>query len=553
MACGAVAAVAVGAGSPGCYSAGSGTAPSTTNFYYPVGLVVSPDGRALYAVNSDFDLQYSGGTAQSFDLGQIRRDVLKTIANPSDPSLPFVYPGQMNVDAGACTSSTPPLYTPNGTGSRLQVGEVCSPPMQPVAYLKDSVVLGAFATDLLLSHGTRLFAPVRGDASVTWWDVDTAGADPFTLNCGVRVDDRCDDAHHAGTNSFEPNNTRNLTLPGEPFGIAESRDHTALAVTSQTQAVASLLSTGFDGVSFSTTPALQYILGNVPNGGIGMAAVPHPFENAQGQTVCPPGVVCPNPAFLLTNDTKPEMDLLRYYPDMGDPGTGSSFSRPFLVEENTFQLTLNMMGVDQRGLAIDDTPRRACKAAVSPTDPNATALLNQCELTPDRVFASSRSPPSLLLGQMGATQENGSFDPDALSFFGSVPLSLGPSKAFLAPVIDAAGNYALRVFIVCFDDDAVFVYDPDTQTVENILPVGEGPYALAFDPFDWDDVAAKRPAPLPDATGLRPYRFAYLASFTESYVQILDLDGSRADKTTYENVVFTLGTPTLPLGTEGQQ
>ena len=48
-----------------------------------------------------------------------------------------------------------------------------------------------------------------------------------------------------------------------------------------------------------------------------MAAVPHPFENADGQTVCPPGVVCPNPAFLLTNDTKPEMDLLRYYPDRG--------------------------------------------------------------------------------------------------------------------------------------------------------------------------------------------------------------------------------------------
>ena len=553
MACGAVA--VAGLAAPGCYSAGGGSAPPTSNFYYPVGLVVSPDGRALYAVNSDFDLQYSGGTIQSFDLGQIRGDVVKTIANPGDPSLPFVYPGQASPGAGAaCRSGNVPIAIPDGTGYRLPVGEVCSPPMKPTAYQKDSVVLGAFATDLILSHGTRLFAPVRGDASITWWDVDTAGADPFTLNCGLRVDGRCDEAHHAGSNPFEPGNTRNLTLPGEPFGIAESRDHTALAVTHQTEALASLLDTGFDGVAFSTTPSLQYVLDSVPNGGIGMAAVPHPYENSEGQSVCPAGVVCPNPAFLLTNDTKPEMDLLRYYPDRGDPGTGSSYSRPFLVEEQTFQLTLNMQGIDQRGLAIDDTPRRACKAAVSLTDPDAAALFAQCELTPDRVFASSRSPPSLLLGQMGATQENGSFDPDQLSFFGSVPLSLGPSKAFLAPIIDANGNYALRVFIVCFDDNAVFVYDPDTQSVENILQVGEGPYALAFDPFDWDDVAAKRPAPAQDpTTGLRPYRFAYLASFTESYVQILDLDGSQADKTTYENIVFTLGAPTLPLGTEGQQ
>ncbi len=508
----------------------------------------------MYVVNSDFDLQFSGGTAQSLDLTRIRQDVVKTIANPGDPSLPFVYPGQAGPDAGAgCHSGNPPTTIPNGTGYRLPIGEVCSPPMLEAAYLRDSVVLGAFATDLLLSHGTRLFAPVRGDASITWWDVDTAGADPFTLNCGVRVDGRCDAAHHAGNDAYEPGNTRNLVLPGEPFGIAESRDHTALAVTHQTEALASLLTTGFDGASFSTTPALQYVLSNVPNGGIGMAAVPHPFENAQGQSVCPAGVVCPNPAFLLTNDTKPEMDLLRYYPDRGDPGTGSSYSRPFLVQENTFQLTLNMMGIDQRGLAIDDSPRRACRAAVSATDPNATLLTQQCELTPDRVFATSRSPPSLLIGQMGATQQNGAFDPDALSFSGSVPLSVGPSKAFLAPIIDGNGNYALRVFIVCFDDDVVFVYDPDTQSVENILQVGEGPYALAFDPFDWDDVAAKRPAPAADATGLRPYRFAYLASFTESYVQILDLDGSQADKSTYQNIVFTLGAPTLPLGTEGQQ
>ena len=63
---------------------------------------------------------------------------------------------------------------------------------------------------------------------------------------------------------------------------------------------------------------------------------------------------------------------------------------------------------------------------------------------------------------------------------------------------------------------------------------------------------ATRPGPRPDH-GFASLPLRLPRELTESYVQILDLDGSQADKTTYENIVFTLGAPTLPLGTEGQQ
>jgi hypothetical protein len=503
-------------------------------------------------VNSDFDLQYSGGVLQSFNLAQLRKDVVTAIADPTSASLPFVRPGDRLINPGACRNGDVPLYASDGTG-RQPLGQTCSPPMMPQAYQKDAAVLGAFATDLVLSHGTRLFLPVRGDGSLTWADVDTAGADPYTLHCGTRDDqDRCDAAHHAGNNPNEPGNTRLLTMPGEPFGIAESRDHTAVAITHQSTGETSLFTTGFDGTSFSTTPALQFIVENLPVSGIGIAAVPHPYETTNGTSACPANMSCPNPSFLETNHSAPEIDLLRYYADEGVSGGTSSLARPFLVEENKFDLTLNTTGNDQRGIAIDASPRSACRQAVDTTSATAAADLRACELLPARVFVASRTPAALLLGEMGnaGTNNNQAYDADSLVFYGSVPLSYGPSKVYLGPIIDATGRYALRVFVVCFDDNAIFVYDPDSQQVENIIHVGPGPYAIAFDPFNWDDVAARKLAPAADATGLRSYRFAYVASFTDSFVQILDLDGGQTDKSTYQQIVYTLGSPTQPRGSD---
>src|ERR1700722_12048162 len=63
-----------------CYSTGNGTQPPPESFYFPVGLVVSRGGNVLYVVNSDFDLQWNGGTIQSYDLDQIRVDSATMVA-----------------------------------------------------------------------------------------------------------------------------------------------------------------------------------------------------------------------------------------------------------------------------------------------------------------------------------------------------------------------------------------------------------------------------------------------------------------------------------------
>jgi hypothetical protein len=672
--------VAAGASllSPACYLSGAGgTDPPTETFYFPVGLAVSAGGNVLYVANSDFDLQYNGGTLQSYDLYRLRHDTAELIGanfltpSSADPNCQSTLESallQCNLVASDGSTHTtkaveqeingeihifPQIeqWQPNcqntpsisqTNGSRLLFGDACSPPVDSTAYIKTSTIIGAFATDLQLSlDGTRLFSPVRGNATLTWAEVDPdnasyippesgqdAGADagldwpspnwpgagltpsagqnapdPFTFYCGGA---RCDSAHETGAVPTLAD-TRAVTLPGEPFAMAQTEDGTAVVITHQTSPQTSVLLTGISacldngaspapacfpvgasatsaaggvspdaapfvgaGTASATDPSMQFVLSGVPIGGDGIVAVPHDLDSPVPRCeLVGYQAPCVRPAFLETSHSAAELDLIRYYND-----DGSSLLRPFLVREVPYALAVNSGGSDSRGIVIDDTPRRACKA-----QPGAVA--SQCAQLPARVFFASRTPPSLVLGEIGETSANGdgSFDPDRLVITGSVPLQFGPSRVYLAPIVDATGRYALRVFVACFDSNEIFVYDPEAGVIENTIATGPGPFAMAFDPFSLDDVAqnnvvkadprqsdpdlkANTGIDVSSAAGgpasLKRYRFAYVASFTYSYVQVIDLDDSvfepcpgdptESCNVTFERPVFSLGQPIAPKG-----
>jgi hypothetical protein len=570
-----------------CYSTGDGTPPPTNQFYFPVGLQVSNGGTVLYAVNSDFDLQYNGGTLQAYDLRLIREHAARIIANPRDPEVPLARPS--DATDNPCTGD-PPVYRDDGSGLRQPLGETCAPPVRSDFYVRSSAVLGAFATDLVLSlppaelvpqapsHvdvpvGTRafdrLFVPVRGNASVTWASVprdtpDSVDPGRFAIVCGQGGDGRCDKSHQAGVDRNERGNTRHITMPGEPFGIAMSEDGESLVVTHQSDTKTSLFATGLSRTQNGTTvddadpPSLSFVLDGVPFGGVGVTAVPHDRDAFD------PAEPFPRPAFLETTRAAPEVDLLRRYPDSAagvGNDDGSSLRRPFLDREAAFPILPSAGGTDSRGIVIDPTPRLACKAAVTGVDPakgrtqaDVDADLQACARKPARVFIANRTPASLLVGTVGGIGADGvTYDPDALSLHDEIPLSAGPSRLYLAPIVDRDGALALRVFAVCFDSATIFIYDPDSFQLENVVRVAPGPFAMAFDPFTLEDVALHKQVPLdprePVERPLRRYRFAYVASFTQSYVQLLDLDDAQADRSTFERVVFTLGQPTNPKGT----
>ena len=176
---------------PACVSPGEGPSPDSGEMYFPVGLAISPGGHTLYVANSDFDLQYNGGTILALDLDRIRKNVSQ-ISDPDNP-------------CGGLASNDESLLYP-GPCSPISLA---NPPDGQGSLVAASVEIGAFATDVLVvarpeeqGPGTRVFVPVRGDPSVTWMDVedDRFVDGPFTrsLDCGG---DRCDLQHRAGRGS----------------------------------------------------------------------------------------------------------------------------------------------------------------------------------------------------------------------------------------------------------------------------------------------------------------------------------------------------------------
>jgi hypothetical protein len=512
-----------------CYSTQAGVEPPTDRLYFPTGVAVSADGNRLYAVNSNFDLQYDGATLQVFDLA-----LLRLAAN-----------AQAAAASGPCVSG---LVGGLGLRAGPIIGDPCFAPSS--VFVRNHRLVGAFATDLLIQQqgpNARLFMPVRGNASVTWVDTPNTG-EPFALNCGGGV--RCDGAHLAGTNPDEPGNSRRITLPGEPFGASFSSDSRWLGITHQTGTQTSLLATG----SASAPPSLQFVIDEIPAGGTSITAVPHdPDAFADG--------IAPRPAFLQTSRSSAQIALLRLFSD-DTQAANSSLARPFLVRENVIPVTGNASGRDSRGVVIDASPRTECKARIgSGKTPAELALAKrQCARKPARLFIANRSPASLLIGEVGdaLSSDTERYNADSVRILESIPLTSGPSRLFLAPIVDRDGRYAMRVFITCFDSATLFIYDPDARAIESTVRVGLGPFSMSFDPFNVEGAAAHDEVPQKTLSATfngqtanfteRAYRYAYLASFTTSTVQVIDLDRSRADSQTFERIVVGLGEPQLPKG-----
>lgn len=481
------AAFAVG---PACVSPGEGPSPDPGEMYFPVGLAISPGGHTLYVANSDFDLQFNGGTVIALDLDRIR-DNVPPVADPQAPGHP----------CGSLARNDENLLYP-GPCSPIRLD---NPPDGRGSLVGDSVEIGAFATDILMvakpdGPGTRLFVPVRGDPSVTWMDVedDRYVEPPFTrsLNCGG---DRCDQQHRAGEDP--ESNLRRAVLPPEPYGLAATEAGDAVVVTHQTSGSVSLVSNDWDDI-----PRLQFVSGGFPLGGVGIAPLPVPaYVRAKG--------IDYQPGFLATFRAAPEVDLVRYYDD-----EDAAPARPFVVRAGAVGITVNASGVDSRGIAVDATERRACEAGCDGDE----VCLQSCAAVPADVYIANRTPPSLLVGETRSNVSPTGSD-DLITIYDSVPLAFGASRVAFGNVVNREGELEPRVFISCFDARYLFIYDPVSRRIDGQVRTGRGPHAIAIDPVE-------------------PY--LYVAHFTDSYIGVVDLD--QRNTLTYPSIVATVGVPVPP-------
>lgn len=605
----------------GCYYNEPGLSPPLEQFYYPTGLAVSPGRNALYVANSDFDLQYNGGTVDVLDLVATRATLTAILTGPEDSAGHKINNGvrgstctQPGALPAAClspvcnsipvSSSTTPNETacmsasdctsgncvlgPNGqngtckacnvnadcvmsgycdTGTHacmlaVETNTILSPsactPLAPAfkqaqpGQTYGYGVVGAFASGAVLARDQsasyeRLFVPVRGDPSITWFDVfdDTSGVgngqDRLKLDCGQTASNpRCDDEHRLGVDPYD--NFRDLTLPVQPVGLDVSSDGQYLVSAHQimgTPAVGLSLNPWGTGSGPPPRPIFEFYLSgssSVANGPTEVASIPMP-------AIVKAANVAYQPGFAVTYNQAAAIDIFRV-----DSDSASHPPRPFLVRAPQAPITVNANGTDSRGLVIDSSERSDCESACA-TGPGAQYLscLTSCVNVPLRLFVANRLPPTLLLGQIVTQVITNSAGPgvvtgvsDTIQFYDNVALSTGPSKVALGKAINQLGQLQTFVFAVCFDTHRIFMIDPLQANTANaivaVIPTGNGPNAIAFDTTC---------GAAPGATcGAGDMAFLYVGHFLESYLGVVDLD---MRQTTFGTMFASIGTPIPPL------
>lgn len=523
-----------------CFPPGDGVSPPEERIYFPVGLAIDPTAEHLFVTNSDFDLQFNQGVLQTYDLSRLRELVPRSCGDDDDCD-----ETQRCDDEPTAENGQTPSYFCVAQGG-AHAGEPCGPIGESSAserviapgrckaidqvrpqdggspLIVSTVEIGAFATDVIYRARPetapggapgRLFVPVRGDTTLHWIDVFDDGS----LECGQRSDKgRCDDTHRVGDDP-EGENTRDLRLPPEPFGIAATEDGTAVVVSHQTQGSVSLFLNDWG----SRPPRLEFVQTGLPSRPMELAAIPVPrFVEEAGINY--------QPGFLLTYRNAREVSLLRFFEDGALSGEGSSPARPYLVHAAARTIATNSLGVDSRGIAVDASARQQAEALCE-SDEDETARLNcltEAGRIPIDVFVSNRTPPSLILGR--TQPQNSAAGTEDLPFFhATLPLTAGPSRVVLGHILNADGEPELRVFVICFDSRLVFIVDPATDSIEAEIFTGRGPHPMVTDV---------------------EHGLGYIGHFTDSYIGVVALD--QRFPRTYGTIVATVGAPVPPRATK---
>ncbi|WP_437878338.1 hypothetical protein [Sorangium sp. So ce513] len=561
-----------GLGVAGCFVDSEGLPPPVDGFYFPSGIAASPGGRVLYVANSDFDLRFNGGTVQALDLQRLRRRALGLQAS--------LNPGEAGVGASvsaACEAAglrpnPAPLLYPGPCGpldiSALDGDE---------EIVRSSAVIGAFASNLALVHRplpepgaapaaaegpvARLFVPVRGDPSVTYFDVADDRTDApaaqrcegdacFRLDCGAAAaGGRCARDHRIGEDPGQELIRRKLPL--EPFGIAASPDGTSVIVSHQIENIASAITNPWGPVEggAGTRPQLAAVLTDLAAGPTELAAVPPPRlvtrlrQLAEAEGEASKGIDY-QPTFALTYVAAPQLDLLRYQ-EIQDGAPA------LLFQSISTRISALASGADSRGIAVDASERQACEAGCGGED--ELECLARCTAIPMQVFVAHRYPNSLLVGELTTTLiERESDRPEGrwaaayetLAIRDAAPLAAYPSRVEVGDVIGADGARRRRAFALAFDSGLAFSYDPEARRIDAVIRTGRGPQAIAFDTGATcgDDKERCDCAPGDDAC--EPYSLMYIAHFTDSYLGVVDLDMRKAN--TFGSMILTVGEPIPP-------
>ncbi len=508
----------------GCLSAGEGVDLPLDRIYYPVGMAADKDKGAeyLFVVNSDFDLQYNGGSVQALSLDRIRGLVPRGCSTDSDCASGRI------CDNTSRNGSDPSYWCVEAQGNRVRpCGELGERPLEErlqrpglcqhvdlrdrpgggPELLIDAVEIKAFASDALYASNPngqgvegRLFIPVRGDSTLHWIDVGTEGR----LECGQGAGTTCGAQFRVGEGAAQVGGD-DLVMPAEPTGIAASRDGTALVVTHEFVSQLSLFVNDWDT---GAGPRLTHLSEPLSGSPVGIAAVDGPPGAFDGDR------------FLVGFRGRAELALFQAFDD-----EAAAPKAPFLEPVGSAAILANYSGADSRGIVVDAAEREECERRC---DDDGEACGASCEGVPVPVYVANRAPSSLLVGHIEGRGTPG----PVVTIADSVPTPFGPSRVAIGDIVDTDGEFAKRVFVVSFDSRRIGIYDPDLRQFERWVITGRGPQALILD------------------SGVSPegenYALAYVGHFTDSYIGVVQLD--QRQRHSFGEIVLSVGEPVAPRG-----
>jgi hypothetical protein len=492
----------------------AGVDPPSDTIAYPASAVKDRNGDWLFVTNSNADLRYNDGTLIALSLQRaqddrdstVARDLCKAVNYPN-PRTDVAY----SPDTG--TFCCRDVLDPNvlDCDERSYVGGDYA-----IGDGSENLRIGSFAAGMVLqtaacptlaanyapcalcdtysSDEDRLLLGVRGDTSLTFIDVQSSGpTTPPTLKCVGDPSDpqsagdfgSCDDAHRivtAPSALASPSNDPNppdVPLPDEPYALAINQQAGLLFIGHLSGNTARPFTGGFS--LFDIAPRVN---GAQPSGQLNLEAprfigpFPSPFSSNSVGSVGVTALNYENGAIYASS---------RYTPQVSGLGT-------------TAQCPLPAGSV--REIA-------AFPNGVTYNPPLAGGETRGVQFVNGQAFVLQRSPPALIrfLDQYTPTDV----------------LEACSSPTFLDKYTNSAGE--TRLFVTCFADGEVYVYDPELPQLVKTFSVGRGPSGLVFDNTHGREVA-------------------YVVGFGDNNISVIDLvPGSPTEYHMIQRIGFQRTTP----------
>jgi hypothetical protein len=512
----------LGAAAPGCKLNQQGVPPELDRIAFPASALVDPDGKWLYVANSNSDLRYNSGTLVAVDLDATISDRFGAsqshwqVCAGADRT-------RLDTDPDPCCwdyldhnilDCDDRLYIP--PDSTIEIGSFSSG-MVFQKFSRPACPTGTTTADLTSQATTRhqcsascpgndtddgrLFIGVRGNSTLTYVDTSrtldpATGLPRPTFSCAASPTPgvACQVSQTMAGAPSPGDLTTPILVPDEPYALALDDTQDLLYIGN-----------------------LRGDTSHAQTGGISLFDVADPEDK-------PPTFIGPSPSFFnpdpngnfgITSLTKHNHQVYassRYGTNVVNvaptyssgagltPPAGSLFDcrmDPLTISLNAGSdvFTTPLVGAEIRGIQFlsDDEP-----------------LLGN-----NRAFVLQRTPPALVGFDISTNPQSfGNFPSDVLE------TCAGPT--FLQSYDAGEG---MRLYVTCFDQGQIYIFDPTVPRLIAVLNAGRGPAGIAFPDQPRTDHA-----------------LGYIVGFSANDISVVDLTPGSS---TQYHIVQRIGFPTL--------